>query len=182
MLSVRSRLRAAILSWENRQSRTRPTLRQSALEARHQPTGFVTFWGAPGVGKSHLLKGLVNFFRVGGVYARYALAADLLAEIRQHYSQPDPAATARTALQGYHNVRVLCLDELDTIRLTAWSREIIFHLLDGRFNQRSLLLTALALRSAPDELPSEWDYLQSRLRGGTLVAVGGLDMRLVLKK
>jgi chromosomal replication initiation ATPase DnaA len=72
---------------------------------------------------------------------------------------------------------VLCIEEVDRVNLTGWARETLHRLLDARYNQRRELLTVLASNLAPEQLPADFGYLASRMRGGQVVEVAGLDMR-----
>ncbi len=73
--------------------------------------------------------------------------------------------------------RVLAVDEISEISLTDWSRQTLFRLLDSRYNERDNLLTVLALKPDPGNLPDDLAYLSSRISGGVPVEVAGPDMR-----
>lgn len=150
---------------------------KSLLAQNQQPSGFVTLYGGYGVGKTHLLKSLVNGFRKIGVLARYARMSDLLAEIRDWFGEERGVQAAEVVISDLRNVRVLCLDEIDRVNLTGWAKETVFRLLDARWTECNHLLTVLASNLAPDNLPAEFGYLESRMRGGVVVEVGGYDMR-----
>ena len=141
------------------------------------PKGFVTYYGEPGRGKSHLLKGLVNGFCGIGVYARYTNAADLLQEFRDHFSDNNGGVAVEAGIQHYRKVKVLAIDELDKVQLTDWSAQTLHRLLDARYNAQDELLTVLAMNAAPDQLQEKLAYLTSRMSGGIAVEVAGSDMR-----
>lgn len=141
------------------------------------PIGFVTFHGDYGVGKSHLLKAMVNGFRVAGVPATYTRMADLLTMVREGYSD-DAKTAAEAILDSYKSFRVLAIDEVDRINWTPWARETVFRLLDTRYVNQNTYLTVLATNLSPDEFPDDLGYLVSRIKGGIPVGVGGRDMRI----
>lgn len=146
------------------------------LAQNKTPKGFVTFFGEPGRGKSHLLKGIINGFRGIGVYARYINAADLIQEIRDHFSDERGGVAVESVIQHYRKVRVLAIDELDQVQLTEWTKQTLHRLLDSRYESGNLL-TVLAMRPTPEQLPDDLAYLISRIRGGVAVHVRGGDMR-----
>lgn len=151
------------------------TMARSYLAMNTNPSGFITFWGEPGRGKSHLLKGMVNGFRGLGVFSQYINASDLLSKIRDLFSDDRGGVAVEALIHHYRNVRVLAIDELDQINLTNWTRQTIHRLLDTRYEDANLL-TILAMRN-PYELPEDLDYLSSRILGGDSVRVDGDDMR-----
>lgn len=150
------------------------------LGMNRNPAGFVTFYGAYGVGKSHLLKGLINGFRQIGVRARYAVLSDILAEIRAKFGRQDGSVDVEDAIEQFQRVPVLALDEIadpNRSNLTGWAKETIFRLLDARYNGQNEVLTALATNVHPEMMDAEWGYLRSRMIG-RIVEVGGEDMRV----
>lgn len=153
------------------------TVARGLLAKNQYPGGFVTFWGKPGVGKSHLLKSLVNGFRLLGVYSRYINAADLINEIRDRFGDGAGGGRVEEAIRHYRKIRVLCIDELDKIySFSGWTLQTLHRLLDTRYESAGLL-TALAMNKAPEDLPGELEYLASRISGGVALDVGGDDMR-----
>lgn len=152
---------------------------QGLLSMNRSPSGFVFFHGAFGVGKSHLLKSLVNGFRLMGTLSVYYTLANLLAFIRDRYGEGAPHA-AEALIEYFRGVKVLCLDEIDRVNLTQWAQETIQRMLDSRYNDRGSILTAMAANCEPDGLPADLDYLASRIKGGIVVQVGGVDMRPVI--
>lgn len=148
---------------------------RSLLSMNTSPSGFVTFWGEPGRGKSHLLKGLVNGFRGLGVFAQYINGADMIADIISRFSDERGGIAVEAVIRQYRNVRVLAIDELDQVSLSTWTKQTLHRLLDTRYEDESLL-TVMAMKSSPEQLPVELDYLASRMKPGA-VEIGGPDMR-----
>lgn len=140
-------------------------------------SGFVTFHGDFGVGKSMLLKAIVNGFRKDCIFAKYITMADLLAEIRNKFGEQRGVQAAQEVINEYRSFRVLCVDEVDRVNLTDWAKETTFRLLGSRYDDRSELLTVMATNLTPEDLPAEFGYLASRMRGGVVCLVDGPDMR-----
>ncbi len=148
------------------------------LGMNREACGFVTFASEEyGVGKTHLLKALVNGFRNIEVMSRYITLPDLLQEIKDLFGETDNAA--EQAVKSYRCARVLCLDELDKVNLTGWAMQTIFRLLNTRYEERDSLLTVMATNTLPDNMPPEMGYLASRMREGEVVIVGGPDVRAI---
>jgi len=149
---------------------------QGILSQVPNPAGMITYFGGYGRGKTHLLKALVNGFRVAGVYATYRKLSDLLAEVREGYDDKASEA-AEDILTRYKSLRVLAVDEVDRVSWTPWSREATFRLLDRRYEMQRLTLTILATNADPAKMPSDLEYLGSRMQAGIICEVGGIDMR-----
>lgn len=152
----------------------------SLLALNHHPAGFVTFTGEYGVGKSHLLMSIVNGFRVIGIQSRYSTLADLLADIRELFGEPNGGRQVEEIISDIRHARVLCIDEVDRVNLTGWAKETIFRLVESRSNERDDLLTVMATNTSPSQFPPELGYLASRMSAGLIVPVGGPDVRPAL--
>lgn len=140
------------------------------------PAGLVTFHGQYGTGKTHMLQGVVNGFRLKETLSVYRTMADLLADIRRRFGETS-GIDAEAVIDHYRHVKVLCIDEVDKVHLTSWAQETMFRFLDSRYQERDRLLTVLAMNTRLEDLPSEPGYLHSRMEGGRIVEVGGVDMR-----
>lgn len=149
---------------------------QGLLSQTPNPSGMITFFGGYGRGKTHLLKSLVNGFRIAGVFATYRKLSDLLADVREGY-EDNAREAAEDILMRYKNVRVLAVDEVDRVSWTPWSREATFRLLDRRYEMQRLTLTVLATNADPAQMPTDLEYLGSRMASGIICEVGGIDMR-----
>jgi DNA replication protein DnaC len=150
------------------------TAARCLLAQNQKPNGFLTFVGEYGVGKSHLLKAITNGFVRIGVPATYRALPDLLEEIKERFGEQHAAAEV---VEYYRQVRVLCLDEIDKVQLTDWTRTTVFRLLDARASESASLLTVMASNLAPESYPADLGYLVSRINGGGVVKVDGPDMR-----
>lgn len=173
---------------------------RSYLAMNRTPAGFLTFLGdrhtSHGVGKSHLMKGMVNGFRAIGVWSRYTTLADLLADWHDHFGK-DAAVRTEELLELHRTIRVLAIDEIDKVDLTGWDRQTFFRLIDARHTQADQLLTILAANAYLEDdhlqiwrtnqwgatLPAPWpadlDYLASRIAGGVVATLPGPDYRML---
>lgn len=147
-----------------------------------RPSGFTTLHGLNGRGKTHLLLGIANAARVSLTPVRYVTAPDLLAEIRETYNDTS-TDSAEDLIERYRGIRVLCLDELNPtkLNLTPWALEMLQTIIDKRFTNSSRLLTVIATMIPPAQIPAkwgeEWAHIASRMTGGLVVEVGGVDVR-----
>lgn len=156
------------------------SIARSLLAMNAYPSGFITYYGETGRGKSHLLKSLVNGFRGIGVFSQYINATDMLEGIKERFSDSQGQIAVEEVIRHYKRVQVLAIDELDKVNLTNWTKQTLHRLLDSRYED-SGLLTVLAMQMHPDRLSDDLDYLRSRIIGGTPVEVAGEDMRPYLK-
>ena len=146
-----------------------------AIIGSNGKAGFYTFYGDYGVGKSHLLMAIVNAAVSDGIPARYVVMADLLSEIKATFAGNGISQEQIEA--RYRNAPVLCIDEVDRVKLTDWAQETIFKILDARYKSRLGMLTVMATNTAPKNFPPALGYLKSRMIGGMIVQVEGPDMR-----
>lgn len=147
------------------------------LAQNRKPAGFVLYHGGYGVGKTHLLKSIVNGFRQIHIMAKYSTMADLVASIREKFGEDNGVRAVEEAIEELRNVRVLCIDEFDRVNNTGWTKETVFRLLNSRYEERDKLLTVLATNTSPDDMPADMGYLASRFSGGIVCEVPPPDMR-----
>ena len=149
------------------------------LAANPRPVGFVTLYGEHGVGKTYLMKIAVNELRQAGIPAAYRTLAGLLSEARELYDEEVRRKSAESLIDEYSSIQVLCLDELDKVKLTTWVQETVFRLLDTRYARMGDRLTVLATNKHPEELGDALRYLISRMDDARckVINVGGADMR-----
>ena len=141
--------------------------------------GFSTLHGSYGVGKTMLGKCLVTELVHNGAPARYALAADLISDIRSNFDEnTNPILAVEVALRYWQNMKVLIIDEFDKLNMkTTWTYETIHRLIDARYNARKEKFTMLVMNTAPKDLPEEFGYLASRMLAGNIIHVKGIDVR-----
>lgn len=146
------------------------------------PAGFTSFVGGFGKGKSYALKALVNGFRLSGILSVYIQSmGDLLASVREMFGR-DSSDAADTLIARYKGYRVLAIDECEKFNPTPWAKDVVFRVINYRYNLQSSYLTLLASNTHPREMDEDTlGYLASRMNGeregARLIVVSGEDMR-----
>lgn len=137
--------------------------------------GLVFLYGPPGVGKSGLAMAYVAAAVNMAVPAAYVAVPDLIKARRATMNgAPDP-------LPGLLRAKVLVLDEVDRVG-TEWERHELFTVLDARARARFSAATVLISNRTPEELESDgFGYALSRASLGEVVAMGGVDLRSVVR-
>lgn len=101
------------------------------------------FLGRPGVGKTHMavsiLRGLIVDHSVLGLFYDYG---DLLRTIQSTWDR-DAEMSESSVLDPVTHAEVLLLDDLGATRPSLWVQEILFHILNTRYNEeRVTILTS----------------------------------------
>jgi len=114
------------------------------------------FLGRPGVGKTHLavsvLRSLILDKGVQGIFYDYG---DLLRTIQSTWDR-DSERSESEVLDPVTETEVLLLDDLGATRPSVWVQEILFHILNRRYNDnRVTLLTSNHLDVAHEAAASE---------------------------
>lgn len=116
--------------------------------------GLVYLWGDHGLAKTLILKIAVAETVRRGAQGFYALVSDVLDEIRDAYSETDPAESAVERIERLTSSYLLCLDELERISETGWAKEKVFQILDRRHVSaiRQETITLIASNTSPANL------------------------------
>lgn len=146
----------------------------SLLQEIPDPKSNGLFFGGNGVGKTHILMGLANAYRVASVWVHYTTAENVLEQIRSSYGEFEDS-NIRGELE---NCTVLILDEFDKIKWTEWAGEKLFGILENR--HLSGRPTLLASNMPPSTLQNKHEYVPSilsRISTGFVVGIHGEDFR-----
>jgi len=178
------------------------------LEARLSdfPAKYKTFldhslflYGAVGCGKTHLLTAIareyinrtkedkhllnVSMFRtIGNVHTKvYPLLvgiSDLLYQLKNSYSNHNESE--REILDKIINCPILCLDDFGTSKPTEWNIEILYQIINGRYNNQNRLGTYIASNLRLSEIAKRFDdRIASRIAGMCkTIKLTGKDRRL----
>ena len=157
----------------------RKDARLAMAEALDTRTGWFSFWGDYGSGKTLALQIVVNELRelqtVEGYYAPFAVVLDHLRSLFNADRGTDISAYWRRLL----DVPVLALDEVTRFKATDWAMQQLFVLADTRYRRRASHLTLFATNDDPRQSLSPDEaigYLYSRMREGDLIELRG-DVR-----
>ncbi|XQW92104.1 DnaA regulatory inactivator Hda [Candidiatus Paracoxiella cheracis] len=120
---------------------------------------FIYLWGAPGVGRSHLLQACCHEFSDRQCSIVYL-------PLRSEHLTPE-------ILQGMEAMRLVCLDDIDAVLGQPQWEEALLHFYNrARDNGVKLIVSGNDL---PPQLPCELADLRSRLSWGLVFQVTGLS-------
>ncbi|MGA3211403.1 MAG: ATP-binding protein [Terriglobales bacterium] len=109
------------------------------------------FTGPVGVGKTHLVIGIVKQLMQKGHQCLFRDYRELLKEIQNSYN-PSVDATEMDVLRPVFEAEVLVLDELGAIKPSEWVWNTVSLILNSRYNNQ---LTTLITTNLPDREPRD---------------------------
>jgi DNA replication protein DnaC len=119
--------------------------------------------GPSGRGKTHLacavLSELVSLKGVTGLYADFS---DLLLKIQTSF-RPDADSSKESILQPYAEAELLVLDELGASKPHPWVLDVLYNLLNTRYNRRRVTIVTSNFEDEPDAASGERDRLEDRV-------------------
>jgi len=153
------------------------TMKAAALKFAASPSGFLSLHGGNGTGKTMALMGIVNAVIEAGGEARYMTASELMAIMREIFDN-NSLESDYERVRKLATVQVLCIDEVDKLRDTPYSREIQNELINLRYRQAHVLGTALAWNGEFADLPLP--AVASRLSEFVIVKNNDADIRKLI--
>jgi DNA replication protein DnaC len=119
--------------------------------------------GPAGRGKTHLacaiLSELVETKAVQGLYVDFS---ELLMRIQTSF-RPDADSSKESVLNPYAEAEVLVLDELGASKPHAWVLDVLYNLLNTRYNRKRITIATSNFEDEPDRLSGERDSLEDRV-------------------
>ena len=119
--------------------------------------------GPSGRGKTHLacaiLSALVAKKGVAGLYVDFS---DLLMKIQTSF-RPDADLSKESILQPMAEVEVLVLDELGASKPHPWVLDVLYNLLNTRYNRKRVTIVTSNFEDEPDAASGERDRLEDRV-------------------
>ena len=119
--------------------------------------------GPAGRGKTHLacaiLSELVVTKGVGGLYADFS---DLLLRIQTSF-RPDADSSKESVLTPYAEAEVLVLDELGASKPHPWVLDVLYNLLNTRYNRKRITIATSNFEDEPDSASGEREKLEDRI-------------------
>ncbi len=109
------------------------------------------FSGPVGVGKTHLAAAiLAELVDTGGLRGVFCDFTELLARIQATFSRGSEE-TEDEVLQIYRDADLLVLDELGARRPTEWARDVLYGLLNTRYNRKRLTILTTNYGDVPEK-------------------------------
>jgi DNA replication protein DnaC len=119
--------------------------------------------GPAGRGKTHLacavLSELASSKGVAGLYADFS---DLLMKIQTSF-RADADFSKESILQPYADAELLVLDELGASKPHAWVLDVLYNLLNTRYNRKKITIVTSNFEDEPDSAAGERDRLEDRV-------------------
>jgi len=121
------------------------------------------FVGPSGRGKTHLACAvLAELILSKGVSGLYADFSDLLLKIQTSF-RPDADFSKESLLTPYADTELLVLDELGASKPHPWVLDVLYNLLNTRYNRKRITIATSNYEDEPDSASGERDRLEDRL-------------------
>jgi DNA replication protein DnaC len=123
----------------------------------------ILFVGPSGRGKTHLACAvLAELILSKGVSGLYADFSDLLLKIQSSF-RPDADLSKESLLTPYAETELLVLDELGASKPHPWVLDVLYNLLNTRYNRKRITIATSNYEDEPDTASGERDRLEDRL-------------------
>lgn len=127
-------------------------------------SGWVYIWGAPGLGKTFLLKIAVAMWLHDGKPCAYTQISQVMDTLRQAVRSDEPGGqgSVLSLLDWWAGLPLLAIDELDRMRGTAFAQDYCFQLMNRRYEGalHARSMTLMAANVPPDYFEP---YLRDRI-------------------
>jgi DNA replication protein DnaC len=121
------------------------------------------FVGPAGRGKTHLACAILSeLVATKGVSALYADFSDLLLRIQTSF-RPDADSSKESVLTPYAETELLVLDELGASKPHAWVLDVLYNLLNTRYNRKRITIATSNFEDEPDPASGEREKLEDRI-------------------
>jgi DNA replication protein DnaC len=119
--------------------------------------------GPAGRGKTHLACAILSELVVTkGVQGLYADFSDLLMRIQTSF-RPDADMSKESVLTPYAEAELLVLDELGASKPHPWVLDVLYHLLNTRYNRKRITIATSNFEDQPDTSSGERERLEDRI-------------------
>jgi len=121
------------------------------------------FVGASGRGKTHLACAILSeLATTKGVHGLYVDFSDLLLKIQTSF-RPDADASKELVLTPFVETELLVLDELGASKPHPWVQDVLYNLLNTRYNKKRVTIATSNFEDDPDTASGEKERLEDRL-------------------
>lgn len=121
------------------------------------------FVGPSGRGKTHLACAvLAQLILTKGVSGLYADFSDLLLKIQTSF-RPDADVSKESLLTPFAETELLVLDELGASKPHPWVLDVLYNLLNTRYNRKRITIATSNYEDEPDVASGERERLEDRL-------------------
>ena len=121
------------------------------------------FVGASGRGKTHLACAILSeLATTKGVHGLYVDFSDLLLKIQTSF-RPDADASKELVLTPFVETELLVLDELGASKPHPWVQDVLYNLLNTRYNKKRVTIATSNFEDDPDTASGEKERLEERL-------------------
>jgi DNA replication protein DnaC len=119
--------------------------------------------GPSGRGKTHLACAILSELVVTkGATGLYVDFSDLLMKITTSF-RPDADASKESVLTPYAEAEILVLDELGASKPHAWVLDVLYSLLNSRYNRKKVTIATSNFEDEPDPAAGERERLEDRI-------------------
>lgn len=126
-------------------------------------------WGDPGNGKSHLAAAICHKLKERGKIPVFQTMTELLERIRSTFRQQS-RESEREIMAALQECDLLVLDDIGAEKVTDWTLDILFRIIDGRYRAKKPTLfttnfspTELLHRFQPDKASVEHEIAARRI-------------------